>query len=240
MTILFIHSIASIASHLFAFFPETFSSCTLAFCSSLYVDGSQSPFLLTAADETSQVNVYNLENNKKISTLKLDASEKSFGTCMCMAACDDSSSNSPSRILIGYEDGTIALWDIATRKMLCRRQIHSDAVTNLDFCTRKNVGVSGSVDKSLCRWSLQNGTISPPFKQEVTNPGIACLKFRPDGKLLVSGGWDGNLRIFNSRLKQLAILALHKGSVTSVDFSSDNTLVSSGKDSVIAFWNIYK
>lgn len=53
--------------------------------------------------------------------------------------------------------------------------------------------------------------------------GTSCVRYRPDGRLLVSTHWDYTVRIYDQkRLKPLAILRHHRDSVYAVDFAEED------------------
>lgn len=57
-------------------------------------------------------------------------------------------------LLAGYEDGSVALWDIAQRKTCSRLTCHPEPIMGLDFDSQKAKGVSGSAEKALAVWSV--------------------------------------------------------------------------------------
>lgn len=48
----------------------------------------------------------------------------------------------------------MALWDVSERKVCSRVACHTEPVTGLDFDSHKARGVSGSAEKALAVWSL--------------------------------------------------------------------------------------
>ena len=76
---------------------------------------------------------------------------------------------------------------------------------------------------------------------EMTNPGINFVRFRADGKLFGTAGWDGQIRLFSGKkLTALAVLSYHKSSVQTLAFATDNILAAGCKDGLISVWNVYK
>ncbi|WP_110580089.1 nSTAND1 domain-containing NTPase, partial [Microcystis aeruginosa] len=69
---------------------------------------------------------------------------------------------------------------------------------------------------------------------------VTSVNFSPDGKTLVSGSWDGTIKLWNVETGQeIRTLKGHDGSVSSVNFSPDGkTLVSGSWDGTIKLWNV--
>lgn len=57
-------------------------------------------------------------------------------------------------LMAGYEDGSVILWNLSMGKMLSRLACHQEPVMSLDFDSEKAKGVSGSSEKVLSVWSL--------------------------------------------------------------------------------------
>ncbi len=69
---------------------------------------------------------------------------------------------------------------------------------------------------------------------------VTSVNFSPDGKTLVSGSWDGTIKLWNVETgKEIRTLKGHDGYVLSVNFSPDGkTLVSGSDDNTIKLWNV--
>lgn len=72
-------------------------------------------------------------------------------------------------------------------------------------------------------------------------PGIAAVAVRQDGRIIVTAGWDGRIRIFHARKhKPLAVLQYHRSGVQDVCFDArSKRLASASKDGSIAVWSVY-
>lgn len=57
-------------------------------------------------------------------------------------------------LLAGYEDGSVVLWNLSTEKALSQLVCHQEPVMSLDFDSEKAKGISGSSEKVLSIWSL--------------------------------------------------------------------------------------
>ena len=81
---------------------------------------------------------------------------------------------------------------------------------------------------------------SNPFKKLEIQGGIRAVAFSPDGKRIVSGGFDGKVRFWDAEFGTPVGQPLegHKGVVSSVAFSPDGKRIASGdEDGVVRLWD---
>ncbi|XP_077805144.1 guanine nucleotide-binding protein subunit beta-like protein 1 isoform X2 [Macaca mulatta] len=144
-------------------------------------------------------------------------------------------------LLAGYEDGSVALWDVSEQKVCSHIACHEEPVMDLDFDSQKARGISGSAGKALAVWSLDGQqALQVRGTHELTNPGIAEITIRPDRKILATAGWDHRIRVFHWRTMQpLAVLAFHSAAVQCVAFAADGLLAAGSKDQRISLWSLY-
>ncbi|XP_052807259.1 guanine nucleotide-binding protein subunit beta-like protein 1 [Mya arenaria] len=205
---------------------------SLGFCNSALVDQHT---LAVPANGMSTVDIFDIRNHTNVSTLLPDQKSPKLGMCMKMCIANDRS------LLVGYEDGSVALWDIGEHKMVSRLQLHADAVMCLDYCSKLTKGFSGSVSEDIFSCVLNNNTIVKKTEVKVTNAGFSDCKVRRDGKIVAFAGWDSNVRIFGAKhLKPLAVLNYHKEGVQCVTFSEDYLMACGSKDQLISLWDLYR
>lgn len=186
----------------------------------------------------SQVDLFDIRTFQKASSLSPDSDDKPLGMCMKIKASQTSDSVD---ILVGYEDGSVALWDLRTNKMAANTKVHKESVMCMDFNSVINKGFSGSPDETLISWEIKDKKIKTNNEVTVKNPGFNDIVTRKDGKIVVAAGWDKQIRIFGcKKLKPLAILSYHKDSVNCVTFSPDNILACGSKDQHISLWDVYQ
>ncbi len=123
----------------------------------------------------------------------------------------------PPRVCLaaGYEDGSLVLWDAAApgaplaQRQLCKEPIMALA---LHPCPcNPTGGACGSAEDAIVAFKLDHSAhparISVRHEIELRKQGIGDAVVRPDGKLLVTAGWDGRVRVYKYRIgRALAIL----------------------------------
>uniref|UniRef100_A0A7N5P8P7 Thioredoxin reductase 2 n=1 Tax=Ailuropoda melanoleuca TaxID=9646 RepID=A0A7N5P8P7_AILME len=186
-----------------------------------------------------QVQILEMPSKTSVCTLKPEADAKP-GMPMCLELWQADSSPRPL-LLAGYEDGSVALWDVSERKVCSRVACHTEPVMGFDFDSQKARGVSGSAEKALAVWSLdEQQALQVCGTHELTNPGIADVKIRPDRKILATAGWDHRVRVFHWRtMKPLAVLSFHSATVHCVAFATDGLLAAGSGDQRISIWSLY-
>ena len=158
------------------------------------------------------------------------------------------------KIAIGKADGTLQLWDVATRKKLSTLRGHVDfPLQPLNkpvhpMFNKKNWALavafspdgtrlaSGSTDTTVRLWNT-TGDRDWVTLQKHTGP-TNVLAFSPDGKMLASGSTDKTVQLWDTTTgKPLATLTGHLNGITALAFSPDGrTLVSGSADGTIRFW----
>uniref|UniRef100_A0A7N5K056 Thioredoxin reductase 2 n=1 Tax=Ailuropoda melanoleuca TaxID=9646 RepID=A0A7N5K056_AILME len=213
---------------------------SLGFCrSSVLARGQERWMLAVPGRGSEEVQILEMPSKTSVCTLKPEADAKP-GMPMCLELWQADSSPRPL-LLAGYEDGSVALWDVSERKVCSRVACHTEPVMGFDFDSQKARGVSGSAEKALAVWSLdEQQALQVCGTHELTNPGIADVKIRPDRKILATAGWDHRVRVFHWRtMKPLAVLSFHSATVHCVAFATDGLLAAGSGDQRISIWSLY-
>ncbi|KAL3702242.1 hypothetical protein R1sor_020264 [Riccia sorocarpa] len=204
-------------------------------------------------EDPAVVEVWDIDGGTRVEQLKLAQSDSSSdvgmtggssaGMCMALHAFY-SELGAHIEVLSGYEDGTIALWDLRFPKLpRVRQRLHTEPVLSIKLDSTHEAGVSGSADNKLIIFTLDHNQSTFRLKKEITlvQPGIADVAIRNDKKIFATAGWDHHVRVFDyHKRRPLALLKYHDATVTGVAFSEDRTLlVSSSDDCTIALWSIY-
>ncbi|XP_005990263.1 guanine nucleotide-binding protein subunit beta-like protein 1 [Latimeria chalumnae] len=224
---------------------DSISVESVGFCQCALLEKDPGHWLLAVpGSEASQVDVLDLPSKMPVCTLK-PAGDVKLGKPMCLKLWQPDSGRGPL-LLAGFEDGSVNLWNISERKPLSRLPCHEEPVMSLDFDPEKAKGVSGSSEKFLGFWKLDElQTLKLHEKFELVNSGIAHVCIRQDRRILATAGWDCRVRIFGwKKLKPLAVLQYHTANVHCVAFSNhsapkERLLAAGSKDQRISVWAIY-
>ncbi|XP_066465978.1 guanine nucleotide-binding protein subunit beta-like protein 1 [Tiliqua scincoides] len=218
---------------------------SVGFCKCSLLEVSEGRWLLALPWKgLEEVQVLELPSKNSICTLKPEADAK-LGMPMCLKLWQPKVGSHPL-LLAGYENGSVALWNLSMRKELSQLPCHQEPIMSLDFDSEKGKGVSGSSEKRLCIWSpdkQQNLQLQDTVS--LTNPGIADVALRQDRKILATAGWDYRIRLFAwKKLKPLAVLDYHTATVHCVAFSdhtqpAERLMAAASKDHRISVWSIY-
>ena len=216
-----------------------FSISHTGFCPG-YLHRLQSDLVMAVPSEQSKVVVSRLLQTfirPLASLLKAEA-----GTVMSLAQAEADT----GRLLAGYESGEIVLWDWNNNTQVLSVNLANTigTIMALTWDRDKRLGVVvGSEDKVL----VLDEKLEVVTERKVTNSGLSSALVRGDGKILLTGGWDGRLRIFSwlkpHKLKPLAVLQFHQEAVSSLAScqspGGQHLLVAGGKDGKISVWDIY-
>ncbi|SMY26703.1 unnamed protein product [Zymoseptoria tritici ST99CH_1A5] len=137
-------------------------------------------------------------------------------------------------------DGSIILWDVASGAAIRTLTGHTDAVNDIVFSPDdRSVIASCSSDMTICLWDYQSGAkLFGGQTIRAHHESVDCISFSPDGKLLVSGSTDKEIRMWNTVGTSLSLLKGHESRVTAVAFSTDTKkIVSSAEDGNIIIWD---
>ncbi|XP_067910776.1 guanine nucleotide-binding protein subunit beta-like protein 1 [Heterodontus francisci] len=215
------------------------------FCRCSLMEKAVGHYLLASPGCTlSEVKIFDLPNKTPVWILKPPADAK-LGMPMCLKLWQPRSCSRPL-LLVGYEDGSVTLWDLSEKKMLSRLACHNEPIMCLDFDPEKVKGISGSSEKVLSSWELdEQQNLKLQKTVALVNAGIADTCIRHDKKILATAGWDHRVRVFGwKKLKALAVLPYHTASVHCVTFSdhvvlSERFMAAGSKDQRISLWSLY-
>jgi guanine nucleotide-binding protein subunit beta-2-like 1 protein len=151
--------------------------------------------------------------------------------------------------LSGSWDRTLALWELSTGNRRGVFRGHTNDVTSVAFSPDNRQIVSGSRDRSVKIWNtlaLNKFSFDPSRTgAECHTDCVTCVRFSPvfppEEPIVVSGGWDGCVKLWNlgNFSLQQTLQAPNKGFVNSVCISPDGSLCATGgKDGVASLWDL--
>jgi WD40 repeat protein len=152
---------------------------------------------------------------------------------------------SPSGELLasGGEDGSVRVFDVATRKArwtqsprTAKTNAHGEAVYSVAFSPDGARLATGGYDRVVNLWEAASGT----FRNRLdVNGRVTSVAFSPDKPLLAIGSLDDTVTVRNLRTGETTVLTGHMSSVETVAFSGDgNWLASSGLDKTVRLWDV--
>ncbi len=140
-------------------------------------------------------------------------------------------------LISGSDDNSIKIWDLKTGK--ARETIASSlsTVTCLAISQDSRFFCSGGLEKQLRIRSVQTGAVIRSIRG---NSGILSIIFSPDGNLLVTGGCDRQIIVWDIVSRQkIYTLTGHSGRISSLAFSLDGKILISGSwDKTIKLWKL--
>jgi WD40 repeat protein/serine/threonine protein kinase len=145
-----------------------------------------------------------------------------------------------SLIATASVDRSIRFWDATNGESAFIPMVAQDQVWSIAFDSEGKILISGS-GENILRWSLESTThvITTSHQNNVNDFALS-----PDGKLLatVSGGASGTpdntLRLWNQVGEQVGLIDAHRGPVTSISFSTTQTLlVTTSADQTAVIWD---
>ncbi|XP_013141556.1 PREDICTED: guanine nucleotide-binding protein subunit beta-like protein 1 [Papilio polytes] len=199
---------------------------------------------LYVPDRESCVTIYNF-SGEKVGSLTPNTSPK-LGDPMCMKYVE-LTSEKPC-LIVGYESGWLLLWDLNTSQCVSKLQT-KECPMSVDFHVEQQRGIIGNASNMVQIFNIGRKDLSLTHKLDVAikNPGINKVQSRMDGKVFVSGGWDGHIRIFSwFSLRPLVVLTEHRQAIQDVVYSTEKVslwnahiMAAGGLDGAITLWDLY-
>jgi WD40 repeat protein len=166
----------------------------LEYAASLAVDPT-GQLLLVGTSGTQKARLLSLPTGQEL--LALEASQ---GTCWFRLDEVTAVALTPDGLfaLTGTNDGAARAWSVRSGEEVCRFTGHAGwwgfrAVTGVAFLPGGERALSSCEDGTLCLWDARTGQ---ELKRWDHKRGIRRLALSPDGRLAVTGAWEGSLRVW--------------------------------------------
>lgn len=207
------------------------------------IDCSDEKDLLLVPNGDNHLHVHNLRDLSLVMKLTPEGNEN-FGALMSIKIIDPDA----SCVLGAFESGHFVTWDLREGKVLSVKKLEESPMA-LDYDSLTNRGIYAGPNDKIHVFGYQRPQMLLHGRSEINlkNPGVSCLRIRPDKKIFVSGGWDGRIRVFSWKsLRPLAVLTEHKKSILDVAFSPGRVelwraplMAIAGEDRQITLWDLY-
>jgi glucose repression regulatory protein TUP1 len=132
------------------------------------------------------------------------------------------------------------VWDIATKTIKTTFAGHEQDIYSLDFASDGRHIASGSGDRTIRLWDIQENQCVLTLQIE---DGVTTVAISPSGRYVAAGSLDKSVRIWDTQTASLVERTEgeqgHKDSVYSVAFSPQgHHLVSGSLDKTIRMWKL--
>lgn len=186
------------------------------------------------------VEVIDLDDGR---TIEFDSVHESEVTVLAV-------SEDRAMVASGDDDGTIALWDIASRALVAIVDLPDDfEVGAIAFPSRELLWLGGAIDpeegetESLAlRIDTTSGSVLQRARHNADETGhfVASIALSPDGSTLATGGTDRRIFLWDTEdlSVETAELAAHVDTVSDIIFLDDNVLLASDLDGRILMWDV--
>jgi WD40 repeat protein/DNA-binding MarR family transcriptional regulator len=161
------------------------------------------------------------------------------GVAFSPIASDPSHPGSSGTILASASyDGTIKLWDLATRQCIRSLEGHHNWVWAVAFSPDGQAIASGSGDHTVKLWNPYTGECLQTLHGHTSR--VWSVAFSPDGRTLATASSDQTVKLWDLATGECCgTLEEHENIVWSVAFSPDGEILASGShDETIKLWQV--
>ncbi|WP_010584477.1 WD40 repeat domain-containing serine/threonine protein kinase [Schlesneria paludicola] len=143
---------------------------------------------------------------------------------------------SDKTIVMGVEDGSVRLWDIASKSVKSTFLAHRGIVWSSKFSHNCELLATAGDDGLIKLWDVSK---SEPLHELHSPNAVRGLAFSHDDHLLFAGDRNGGLRVWSMDSDQpIAETQIPRSAIYSVAVSPDDeTLATAGSDNVVRLWN---
>jgi WD40 repeat protein/serine/threonine protein kinase len=137
--------------------------------------------------------------------------------------------------LFGSSGGVVKVWEVATSKVVAFFKGFKNSVSMVTFSARAGLLAAACADGQARLWEVRSWREVRTLKHE----GCYSLAFSPDGKTLVTGGYDHQVRVWDvESANQCLALHGHSDVIWAIAYSPDGkTIASGGRDKTVKLWD---
>jgi WD40 repeat protein len=150
----------------------------------------------------------------------------------------------------GGDDGMLCLWDLRDGRLLTRVAAHKERVFGVAFCLDGQLVVSCGSDRLARLWEVHlpaRGTSGETALAEIARfeghgDAVTCLALSVDGRLLLTGGRDGSVRLWDvAERREIRSFVGHKDRVQAVAFGPNGKYAFTGShDAALLCWDLQR
>lgn len=133
-------------------------------------------------------------------------------------------------------DGYLAFTNLDTLKTEHILKVSNERIRSIDI--KNNIAVIACGDSCIRVIDLSNRTVVNSFVAHDKSCNV--VKFHPTEDILLSGGWDAHLKIWNTNYELLKSIPAHNYAIYSIVFSPDKKMFATGsRDKSIKVWDAF-
>lgn len=142
-----------------------------------------------------------------------------------------------SKAMTGGFDGAVVWWDAVKATEIRRLEgVELKAVHAVALVPGKKLAVIAA-DRQVIMWDFSTGEVRAKWEAHAVS--VTVVSAAEDGKLILTGGDDGRVKVWDATGKLLVELKGHEGGVRSVAMKADGRwAVSASTDGTVKLWDV--
>ena len=131
-------------------------------------------------------------------------------------------------------DGTLGFTNVNTLKTEQVVKISDERIRSIDI--KNDIAVIACGDSNIRVFDMATKSILNSFKAH--DKACNVVKFHPTKEILLSGGWDAHLKLWDNKGQLIKSIPAHNYAIYSIVFSPDNKSFATGsRDKSIKIWD---